>query len=137
MKSRIKALFLTVFVAAAHATAADPAMPDGFKAAFSDSTGLTWRQSGSVAAAMTNAVAALSAAMTAQGYRMKHDIFDTTSPEPDRHLFLWVKPDEELTVMLWDAGDGETGFAWGLSAPEKPKGIPRKTEENKKKEGSK
>ena len=93
-------------------------MPDGFVARYSDSSGLTWRETGSMPCPLTNAVERLSASMAAQGYRMKHDIFDPRQSVPDRHLFLWTKPGEEATVMVWADGEAVTGLSWGVTKPE-------------------
>lgn len=96
----------------------DPAMPECFVAEFADSSGLTWRETGCIPFPLTNAVERLFEAMSEQGYRLKHDIFDPREPEPDRHLFLWTKTGEEVTLMAWKKDVGTTGVSWGISAPE-------------------
>lgn len=92
---------------------ADPAMPKGFVVEHVDDTGLTWRETGTLPMPLDEALAALKAALKAQGYAMRHDI--TGDAFGDRHLFLFLKSGEEATVMAWPDGKGRTGLAWGVS----------------------
>lgn len=126
-----------VFVAAALSALAvplraDPAMPEGFVVEWRDESGFGWRETGRVGLPLTEAVSLLAGTMKAQGYRLKHDIFDEKSPNPDRHLFLWVKPGEEAMVMAWAIGAAATGISWGATHPgAQPASRPRPAERRK------
>ena len=93
---------------------ADPAMPGGFVTTWTDSSGLTWRETGTLPLAFTNAAAAVKASMKSQGYALRHDIFDKSLP--GHRLFLFRKGGEEVTILLSRAEDtGATGLSWGVT----------------------
>ena len=92
---------------------ADPKMPDGFVATWTDDSGLSWRETGSLPQTFSNAVESVKATMKSQGYSLRHDIFDKAFP--DQRLFLFLKGDEETTVMLWRIDAGSAGLSWGVT----------------------
>ncbi len=97
---------------------ADPKMPDGFVATWTDDSGLAWRETGSLPQSFTNSVEAVKAAMKKQGYSLRHDIFDKAFP--DHRLFLFLQSDEEVTVMLWRIDANSSGLSWGVTKPSDP-----------------
>lgn len=115
MKTAFRLLIPAVAFLAAAPFFADPKMPDGFVASWSDSSGLTWRETGAVPLSMAEALTALKAAMKKQGYALRHDI--TGEAFGERHLFLWVKGREEATIMVWPDGEKSTGISWGVTDP--------------------
>lgn len=92
---------------------AEPRMPTGFVVFRADSSGMSWRETGSLPTSLNDALAALKTTMKAQGYVLRHDI--TGGAFGDRHLFLWLKGDEEATVMIWPDGAKSTGLSWGVT----------------------
>ena len=114
MRKKTEALFLAAAAFFCAATlCADPQMPEGFKVDWSDSSGLTWRETGALPLPLKDAMEALGTALKKQGYEMRHDI--TGDAFGDMHLFLWIKGEEELTIMVWPEGDGGTGLSWGVT----------------------
>ncbi len=113
MKNVLFATALAVFGLAAVSIHADPAMPDGFVAMWTDDSGLSWRETGSLPQAFSNAVESVKTTMKRQGYSLRHDIFDKAFP--DQRLFLFLKEDEEATVMLWRIDAGSVGLSWGVT----------------------
>lgn len=119
MKTPFLAFATGLFVLlSAPSVLADPAMPDGFDATWTDDTGLTWRETGTLPLAFTNAVEAVKASMKSQGYSLRHDIFDKSIP--DHRLFLFLKNGEELTIMLWRIDAGVAGLSWGVTRTTEP-----------------
>lgn len=92
---------------------AEPKMPDGFVAAWTDPSGLTWRETGILPMPFGEAIVALKAAMKKQGYVLCHDI--TGDAFGDLHLFLWLKEREEATIMIWPDTRNATGVCWGVT----------------------
>ena len=93
-------------------------MPDGFVAMWTDDSGLAWRETGSLPQTFSNAVESVKATMKSQCYSLRHDIFDKAFP--DQHLFLFLKGDEEVTIMLWRTDDGSSGLSWGVTRTSDP-----------------
>ncbi len=114
----LSAALLAAFALAAASIRADPAMPDGFVATWTDDSGLAWRETGSLPQSLSNAVESVKAAMKAQGYSLRHDIFDKAFP--DQRLFLFLKGDEEATIMLWRIDAGSSGLSWGVTRTTDP-----------------
>lgn len=113
MKKALRILVPAVAWLAAALLSAEPKMPDGFTATWTDPSGLTWRETGSMPMPLGEALAALKAMMKSQGYTLRHDI--TGAAFGDRHLFLWVKGCEEVTVMVWPDGEKNTCISWGVT----------------------
>ena len=113
MKNVLFATALAVFGLAVAPVHADPAMPEGFVAMWTDDSGLSWRETGSLPQTFSNAVESVKATMKRQGYFLRHDIFDKAFP--DQRLFLFLKGDEEATVMLWRIDAGSAGLSWGVT----------------------
>lgn len=118
MKNVLFAIILAVFGLAAASIHADPAMPDGFVALWTDDSGLSWRETGSIPQSFSNAIESVKATMKRQGYSLRHDIFDKAFP--DQRLFLFLKGDEEATIMLWRIDAGSSGLSWGVTRTTDP-----------------
>lgn len=91
-------------------------MPSDFKIVQNDTTGKTWRETGELKMPVAMGLVTIKSAMLAQGYALKHDIFD--KKVPGQHLFLWVKGDEEIIMSVWEKTLSTTGCSWGLSLKE-------------------
>lgn len=113
MKTSGARLFFAVAALASALALADPRMPEGFVVSWSDTSGLTWRETGAMPSPLKEALAALKASMKKQGYELRHDI--TGDAFGDMHLFLWFRGDEEVTVMVWPDDDKNTGLSWGVT----------------------
>ena len=105
-------LFLAILVAPLFAFAA-PRMPMGFRASFSNDTGRTWRQMGTLPQPMAMALAAVRAAMLGQGYELVHDIAENDNSA--HRLLFWRREDEDIILMLWQEDLYNTGVSWGIS----------------------
>ncbi len=96
-----------------HVAIAGPAMPMGFKAAVSNDTGKTWRETGTLAQPLAMARVAVRSSMVGQGYALVHDIAE--SENAPRRFQLWRRGQEDVILMIWQEDPYTTGISWGLS----------------------
>lgn len=108
----------------------EPAMPDGFVASWTDSSGLTWRETGILPLPLDEAIMALKATMKEQGYILRHDI--TGDAFGDLHLFLWLKEGEEATIMAWPDSGNATSLCWGVTDANASTNTMEKASKNEK-----
>lgn len=101
------AVFLPILAYAA------PQMPMGFQPTFSNDTGRTWRQMGTLRQPFAMARATMKAAMLGQGYALVHDIAEDDNST--RRLLLWRKEGEDIILMIWQDDLYTTGVSWGIS----------------------
>lgn len=94
------------------ATAA-PRMPMGFKVSFSNETGKTWCEIGSLPQPFAMARATLRSSMAGQGYKLVHDIAEGDAAT--RRLLFWRREDEDVILMIWQEDLYTTGVSWGIS----------------------
>lgn len=94
-------------------TWAAPQMPMGFKPTFSNDTGRTWRQMGTLPQPFAMARAAVKTAMAGQGYKLVHDIAENENAT--RRLLFWRKEEEDVILMVWQEDLYNTGISWGIS----------------------
>ena len=92
---------------------AEPQMPVGFVATATNAENSTWREFGHLPVSYVMAVAAVKAAMLAQGYAEKHDI--APDEAKGRRIMLWEKEGEKIILMMWEIEIAKTGCAWGVS----------------------
>lgn len=91
-----------------------PAMPEAFEVVGkTDASGVTWRQTGTLATAPSNAVSVLDGALSAQGYGLVHVI--ETPEDKGRSLVFWTSPDADVLAMLWPLDERRTGMRWGFT----------------------
>ena len=127
----LPAAALAWLLVAGIAVADIPALPDSFvRIGRVDESGKTWRESGQMRMALSNAVETLESTFASQGYVFAHDIAD--SPESSRRLLYWTGAAHDILVMLWRVDNATTGVRWGLSAhgdkpADKPGGKPSST----------
>lgn len=110
---------LAVFPAVFPALSSVPVPPSSFeKIGKTDESGTSWRETGRMKTALTNAVEELKASFGAQGYEFTYDIAQT--PDDPRHILFWTGATNDLLAMVWRVSDVETGVRWGftLRAPE-------------------
>ena len=100
---------------AAYAGEDIPLLPDTFvRIGRVDESGKTWRESGQMRMALSNAVETLKTSIASQGYAFTHDIAD--SPDSPRRILFWTGLENDIIAMLWRIDDATTGVRWGLSA---------------------
>lgn len=92
---------------------AAPQMPMGFKPTFSNDTGRTWRQMGTLPQPFAMARATVKTAMLGQGYELVHDIAENDNAT--RRLLFWRKEEEDVILMIWQEDLYTTGVSWGIS----------------------
>ena len=90
-----------------------PRMPMGFKAAVSNDTGKTWRETGSLSQPLAMARVSIRSSMIGQGYVLVHDIAEGENAV--RRLQLWRSGSEDVILMIWQEDLYTTGISWGLS----------------------
>ena len=91
-----------------------PVPPSSFeKTGKTDESGMSWRETGRMKTALTNAVEELKASFGAQGYEFAYDI--ARAPDDPRHILFWSGATNDLLAMVWRVSDVETGVRWGLS----------------------
>ncbi len=91
---------------------AEPRMPGGFEARWSQGKNNTWRESGALGETYGSGVRTVGACLEGQGYRLEYDI---PMAGGGRVLQQWEKEGERIIVMLWEMKDGRTGCSWGVS----------------------
>ena len=106
------AVFLVLLFAPLFASAL-PRMPMGFKASFSNDTGRTWRQMGTLPQPFAMARATVKTSMLGQGYKLVHDIAE--GDNATRRLLFWRKEEEDVILMIWQEDLYTTGVSWGIS----------------------
>lgn len=92
---------------------AAPQMPMGFRPTFSNDTGRTWRQMGTLPHPFAMSLAAVKTSMSGQGYRLVHDIAENDNAT--RRLLFWRREEDDVILMIWQEELYNTGVAWGIS----------------------
>lgn len=95
-----------------NAALAEPRMPGGFEARWSQEQNNTWRESGTLDEMYASGVRSVSACLEGQGYALQ---FDIPMESGRRSLQQWNKDGERIIVMVWEKQDGRTGLSWGVS----------------------
>ena len=90
-----------------------PQMPMGFKVAFSNDTGRTWRQMGTLSQPFAMSLATVKTSMSGQGYTLVHDIAENANAT--RRLLFWRKDEDDVILMIWQEDLYNTGVSWGIS----------------------
>lgn len=70
-----------------------------------------WKASGTVAVSYRQARAQFAVKVAAAGWAHMH----TIKLGKDRTVEAWQRGGEELTLMIWAAGPGKSGFSYGVS----------------------
>ena len=96
----------------AAAAVAEPRMPGGFEARWSQGRNNTWRESGTLDEVYSSGRRTVVACLEGQGYALQHDI---PMAGGGRVVQQWEKGGERIIVMLWETKDGRTGCSWGVS----------------------
>ncbi len=94
------------------AATAEPRMPGGFEARWSQGRNNTWRESGALDEVYASGLRTVRTCLEGQGYRLQYDI---PVAGGGRVLQQWEKGGERIIVMVWEKEDGTTGLSWGVS----------------------
>ena len=109
-------------------------IPKSVATASEDTSGRTWRMTGSATNSYDAVHGEFEASFKSAGYSLRHEI--PMDDKGNRTLSSWRKKGSELILMLWPNGTNDVGFAWGeVSSPTAPKassGLAAKVDGKKK-----
>ena len=93
------------------ASAAPFALPIAARVTESAAEGKGWKSSGEIAVSYKLARTQFAVKIAAAGWKHLH----TITLGKDRVVEAWSRGGEELTLMIWAAGPGKSGFSYGVS----------------------
>lgn len=88
-------------------------LPVGAKVLQTSPDGKGWMETGLVDVTFVQAVGRFKSALSRDGWTYQHAV--PLAGPVGRTLYSWRRGKQELTVMLWNAGVGRTGFSWGVA----------------------
>jgi len=90
-------------------------MPVSRNVDYSDPSGKSWKEAGTMPVSVTAAQQAWELALRREGWRYVKTIsIDVSSC---RHLEIWQKEDTALLLCLWSVSPGSSGYMWGTVPP--------------------
>lgn len=108
-------LFLAGFAAG---LAADVSPPSNRTARYSDPSGTSWRESGTMPLAFCAAQQAWEVSLVRDGWRFIRVI--AIDPSTDRRLEIWEKNSTVLMLCLWSISPASSGYMWGSAREKDP-----------------